>query len=346
MSLRTLTADQFLRLAEHSPIFDVRSPGEYQQGHIPGAHNLPLFSDQERHRIGLAYKHQGREQAVILAFEFVGPRLAQYIAQVKAVTDAKQILVHCWRGGMRSQALAWLLEKVGYRVGLLQGGYKAYRRHVLAGFATPLPLRVLGGMTGSGKTDILQHLRRRGQQVLDLEGLAHHRGSAFGGLEETAQPSNEQFENELHTALLGLSPAQPIWIEDESRRIGRVLIPEGLFLQMRSAPLIRVQVSREVRVERLCRDYGAVPAERLAEAVRNISKRLGGEKSRSALEAIAAGDYATATHTLLDYYDKTYLFGISKRNPARVIDLEPTPEYPGAIAAALCALAETIDGKD
>lgn len=346
MSHRPLNAENFLQQAKQYPVFDARSPGEYQRGHIPGAFNLPLFSDQERQQIGLLYKQQGREPAVVRGLEFVGPRLAQYIAQVKEVTDAKQILVHCWRGGMRSQALGWLLEKVGYRVGLLQGGYKAYRRQVLAGFATPLQLLVLGGMTGSGKTDILYHLQRRGQQILDLEGLAHHRGSAFGGLEERAQPSNEQFENELHNALQALDPAQSIWIEDESRRIGRVLIPEGLFLQMRSAPLIRVQVAREVRVERLCRDYGAVPAERLADAVQNISKRLGGEKTRSTLQDIAAGDYAAATQTLLDYYDKTYLFGISKRNPARVIDLDPAPEYPGAIAAALCALVETIGVKD
>ncbi len=345
MSRQPLTPEKFLQQAAQSPVFDARSPSEYDKGHIPGAHNLPLFSDAERHEIGILYKQQGREQAVTRGLEIVGPRLTEYIAQVKKLTDAKTILVHCWRGGMRSESLAWLLGKVGYRVGLLKGGYKAYRQCVLAGFETPLHLLVLGGMTGSGKTEMLHNLQRRGQQVLDLEGLACHRGSAFGAMDAVEQPSTEQFENDLHAALQGLQADQPIWVEDESRKIGRVTIPEALFKQMRSAPLVRVHVSREIRVQRLCSDYGNVAPEKLADAVNNISKRLGGEKTRVALQAIATGDYATATHAILDYYDKTYLFGISKRNPTRIIDLDPTPELPGAIATALSEIAREISCK-
>lgn len=337
--------DKFLRQAAQCPVFDARSPSEYARGHIPGAHNLPLFSDAERHEIGILYKQQGREQAVTRGLEIVGPRLTDYIARVKQLTDSKAILVHCWRGGMRSESLAWLLGKVGYRVGLLKGGYKAYRQCVLESFEQPLQLLVLGGMTGSGKTEMLHNLQRRGQQVLDLEGLANHRGSAFGAMDDGKQPSTEQFENDLHAALQSLQTDRQIWVEDESRKIGRVSIPESLFKQMRSAPLIRVHVSREIRVQRLCSDYGNVAPEKLADAVHNISKRLGGEKTKLALQAIAAGDYATATHAILDYYDKTYLFGISKRNPTRTIDLDPTPELPGAIATALSDIAREVGCK-
>ncbi len=345
MNRQPINPEKFLQQAAQCPIFDARTPSEYHKGHIPGAHNLPLFSDQERHEIGVLYKQQGRELAVMRGLEIVGPRLTEYIAQVKNLTNAKNILVHCWRGGMRSESLAWLLAKVGYRVGLLKGGYKAYRQWVLEGFEHPLHLLVLGGMTGSGKTEMLHNLQRRGQQVLDLEGLARHRGSAFGALDAAEQPSTEQFENDACAALRGFAPDQPIWVEDESRKIGRVSIPEGLYKQMRSAPLVRVHVSREARVERLCSDYGTEAPEKLAEAVTNISKRLGGEKTRIALQAIASGDYATATHAILDYYDKTYLFGISKRNPTRIIDLDPTPTQPGAIASALSDIARDVGCK-
>lgn len=342
MSFRFLNPDAFLQQAGQYPVFDVRSPSEYRKGHIPGAASLPLFSDAERREVGILYKQQGRESAVMRGLEIVGPRLTDYIVKVRDFTDSRQILVHCWRGGQRSESLAWLLSTVGYRVGLLKGGYKAYRKHVLAAFENPLHLLVLGGMTGSGKTEILHNLRRRRQQILDLEGLAHHKGSAFGAVETVEQPTPEQFENDLFDDLRALDPELPIWIEDESRRIGRISVPEGMYRQMRTAPVLRVYVPREVRVERLCGDYGAVPPEKLCRAVQAISKRLGGERTRLALQAIADGDYATATHAVLDYYDKTYLYGLSKRDPESIIDLDPTPESPCATAGALIERAEKL----
>lgn len=342
MSIRPLTPENFLQQAAQCPVFDARSPSEYARGHIAGAYSLPLFSDGERHEIGILYKQKGRECAVMRGLEIVGPRLTDYIAEVRSCTDARQILVHCWRGGMRSESLAWLLGKVGYRVGLLKGGYKAYRKTVLAGFETPLRLLVVGGMTGSGKTEILHNLQRRGAQIVDLEGLANHKGSAFGAVDAGGQPTGEQFENDLFGALYPLDPQQPIWVEDESRKIGQVTIPEAFFRQMRGAAVLRVHVPRETRVARLCSDYGAVAPEKLSAAVQAISKRLGGDRTRIALGAIAGGDYATATHAILDYYDKTYLFGISKRDPERIVELDPTPESPCAIAGALMERAEKL----
>lgn len=342
MSLRLLSPEAFLQRAASYPIFDARSPGEYCQAHIPGAYNLPLFDDAERQEIGTIYKTEGREASVLRGLEIVGPRLTDYVARVKQATDSRQILIHCWRGGMRSASLAWLLETSGYRVAVLKGGYKAYRRRVHEVLATPWPLLVLSGMTGSGKTELLQLLQRRGEQVLDLEGLAGHRGSAFGAIEGLDQPTSEQFENDICSALQDCTPKRPIWVEDESRRIGRAVVNENLFRQMRRAPVITIDVPRQQRVDRLCADYGAESPAKLAAAVNNISKRLGGEKAHATLQAIADGDMATAAHAVLDYYDKTYLFGLSKRDSECIFPLSPTPKKPGEIVKALIALSQTI----
>ncbi|MEY2794218.1 MAG: hypothetical protein RJA76_2210, partial [Bacteroidota bacterium] len=179
------------------PILDVRSPGEFKRAHIPNALSLPLFTDEEREKVGICYKHQGKEKAVELGLEFVGPKLVNFVKYAKKVAFEGEILVHCWRGGMRSASMAWLLETAGLKVFLLEGGYKSYRNFVLKIQSEPLPLRVLGGKTGSGKTELLREMKNAGFQVIDLEDLAKHRGSAFGhfGLEE--QPSSEHFENLL-----------------------------------------------------------------------------------------------------------------------------------------------------
>lgn len=337
-----LPPEIFLQRVSMCPVFDVRTPAEYAKGHIPGAHNLPLFSDSERHQVGLLYKNQGREAALQLGLEMVGPRLNSYLNRVKELTASRQILVHCWRGGMRSSSLAWLLELAGYRVAILQGGYKAYRRQVLACLAIPRPLLILSGMTGSGKTELLQIMRQRGEQVLDLEGLAHHRGSAFGAIDGLPQPTSEQVENDITALLQTFDPVRPLWVEDESRKIGRVVLNENFYRQMRAATAIRIDVPRDRRVERLCADYGNEAPEKLADAIANISKRLGGEKTKATLQAIASGDFATAAHVILDYYDQTYLYGLSQRDPQRIQVLNPTPQQPETIVGALVALSKNI----
>jgi tRNA 2-selenouridine synthase len=227
------------------------------------------------------------------------------------------------------------LETAGYRVAVLKGGYKAYRRQIRAVLAEPWPLLVLSGMTGSGKTELLQLLRQRGEQVLDLEGLAGHRGSAFGAIEGLKQPSSEQFENDIASVLQSCSRQRPIWVEDESRKIGRAVINENLFRQMRAAPVIKIDVPRQRRVQRLCAEYGSESSAKLAAAVGNIDKRLGGARAQATLQAIAEGDLAGAAQAVLDYYDKTYLFGLSKRDPQQIFTLSPTPEQPVEIVRAL-----------
>ncbi|MDO7848394.1 tRNA 2-selenouridine(34) synthase MnmH [Hymenobacter sp. M29] len=303
------------------PILDVRAPIEFAQGHVPGALNLPLFTDEERARIGTTYKQVSQERAVHLGLEFFGPKMSQMVKQAKKLAPGKEVRLHCWRGGMRSGAVLWLLELAGFKVHLLDKGYKDYRRAVLASFDAPRQWRVLGGLTGSGKTDVLHALAAAPHQqpVLDLEGLAHHKGSAFGSIGQPAQPTQEQFENNLAAALLQLPTDAPVWVEDESRQIGRLTIPPALFEQMRTSPRYVLEVPRATRVAKLAAEYGAESPALLAEAIERLRKRLGGLATQQALAAVEAGDFARMVELVLDYYDKTYTYGLTQRpgEPAR-----------------------------
>ena len=261
--------EDFLRLRDAGlPLLDVRSPAEFQKAHMAGAHNLPLFSDEERARVGTAYARQGQEAATLLALRLVGGRLADMVETARQIcpsrpltpeaaaelascatrsstaspaspvaavpplpgtpsAPARHVLLHCWRGGLRSRSVGWLLESCGFTVHLLRGGYRAFRTHVRKELARPRPVLVLGGMTGCGKTDILHALADRGEQIIDLESLANHRGSAFGAVAlNGGQPGNEAFENSLFEQWRALDPRRPVWLEDESRRIGHVTLCE------------------------------------------------------------------------------------------------------------------------
>ena len=297
------------------PILDVRAPIEFAQGHVPGALNLPLFTDEERAQIGTTYKQVSQERAVHLGLDFFGPKMSALVKQAQKLAKGKEVRLHCWRGGMRSGAVHWLLELAGFKVHLLDEGYKDFRRGVLASFAEPRQWRVLGGLTGSGKTDVLHALAAspHPQRVLDLEGLASHKGSAFGAIGQPTQPTQEQFENNLAQALAALPGDEPIWVEDESRQIGRLTIPLALFEQLRSAPRWVLQVPREARVAKLAAEYGAEEPAELAAAIERIHKRLGGLATKQALAAVEAGDFAQMVELVLDYYDKTYTYGLALR---------------------------------
>lgn len=309
-------------LAVTTPVIDVRSPGEFARGHIPGAVNVPLFTDAERAVVGTLYKQQSRDPAMIEGLRIVGPKLATIVEQARAHAPDGHIRVHCWRGGERSGSVAWLLDKAGFaEVCTLKGGYKAFRRHVLAGFDAPAALHVLGGYTGTGKTDTLQHLRDLGEQTIDLEALAHHKGSSFGALGEAPQPTTEHFENRLWHALRSVDRARPVWVEDESLMIGRVRIPGGLFRQMREATLYFAEMPVEQRADRLVADYGRFPREQLAEATKRIERRIGPQHCKAALEALDAGDLQAVALITLRYYDKAYLRGTEERDPRRIIKL-------------------------
>jgi len=300
-----ITIDAFLERAKQTPVVDVRSPAEFAQGHIPGAYNLPLFDNDERAEVGALYKQKGRILAIQRGLELTGPKMRRF-TDFALHLKSPELLVYCWRGGMRSAAMAWLFETVGIGCFTLEHGYKAYRNRVLADFARPLRLALLGGFTGGGKTEILHALRLAGAQVLDLEALAHHKGSAFGGIGQGAQPSSEQFENLIAAQCAQIDPQQTLWVEDESRNVGRCAIPLPFWEQMRRAPLIYVDTPRPQRTDRLMQEYATLDPELLCAAIKKIEKRLGFDRCKEACEACLNGNRRLALEICLDYYDKAY----------------------------------------
>ena len=303
-------------------IIDVRTPLEFAAGHIPGAINIPLFSNEERAEVGTLYKKKGRDRAVEKGLSFVGPKLVKLVRAVKEISNPGAIFVHCWRGGMRSESLCWLLKTAGLAVQRIAGGYKSYRAYIRQGFANPANIYILGGHTGSDKTALLHCLRGK-IQLLDLEGLAHHKGSAFGHINEEPQPVNEQFENNLAHEWQQLDLSQPILIENESAAIGKVYIPEPLWRQMRGpVPVISVVVPIAARIDFLVQEYGAYPAEELIFAIKKLTKKLGLEKITMMVDLVKAHKLAAVCEILLDYYDVYYQRGLEKRDPNLVYYLE------------------------
>ena len=307
--------ERFMELSASFPVIDVRAPSEFRQGHIPGAVNIPLFDDAERKEVGTTYKQVNKEAAMYLGLEFAGKKLVELArAGEKQAGRHRSLLVHCWRGGMRSRSMVWLFETLGLRCYLLDGGYKSYRRYVHQVLDRPLKLNVVGGRTGSGKTDILHELEKMGEQVLDLEGLAHHKGSAFGSLGEEAQPTTEQFENDLCKRLLGVNPDRILWIEDESRNIGRCVLPGGLYSRMRESKIIFLDISRELRAQHLVRHYASHDKEALKACIRKIQKKLGGDRTREALDSVDRDDFYQTAMISLHYYDKAYMHSLEKNH--------------------------------
>jgi tRNA 2-selenouridine synthase len=325
---KKLSIEEFLPLTDTLPLVDVRSPAEYAHAHIPGAVNIPLFDNEERKQVGIRYKQGGKENAVLLGLEYVGPKMADFVKQAKKIARNKKIMVHCWRGGMRSGSMAWLFETSGLEVYVLEGGYKAYRGYIRAQFSKPATIFILGGYTGSGKTSVLLEMEKQGEQFLDIEGIAHHKGSVFGPLGQAKQPTNEQFENNLADAWRKFDFSKPIWIEDESRNLGRCGIPDPLFKQMREANVIKMIIPKEERVKRLVREYGAFEKELLMEQLVKIRERLGGQFTNQAVDALNNGDLATVADLTLQYYDKAYEFGISKRDSKKVLKFELDKDEP------------------
>jgi tRNA 2-selenouridine synthase len=315
---KIIEAHQISELTDALKIIDVRSPKEFSQGHIPGAYNLPLFSNEERALVGTCYKQKGKEPAIKIGLEIVGPKMASFIEDAQKISPNKQILVHCWRGGMRSSSMAWLLELTGFDVSILKGGYKAYRNFALAIFNEDYKLKILGGKTGSGKTQLLHQMNKLGIQIIDLEAIAHHKGSAFGKIGHDAQPTSEQFENNLAMALQTLNAKKKIWLEDESKGIGKCFIPMNFWQKMRLAPLFVVSINDEKRIENLLKDYGNANKEELAEPIKNLEKRLGNEKMKEALKNLEEGDLKAVTKIMLYYYDKTYDYALTQKETKNI----------------------------
>lgn len=333
--IERIAIDDFLKTACRSVLLDVRSPGEYYHAHLPGAVSIPLFTNEERAVVGTAYKQQSREQAIKIGLDFFGPKMRRMVEEVEARLEAQRVIesndansrktvcIYCWRGGMRSGAIAWLLGLYGFNVLLLQGGYKRFRRWAIEKLAQPYNLKLLGGYTGSGKTELLHELERQGQPVIDLEVLAGHKGSAFGNIGLPQQPSQEQFENLLALQLDAklqqstnsnfFKTPCPIWVEDESQRIGTINIPNAFWASMRSAPVCFLNIPFENRLQHLATGYGDLNRAQMIDAIRRISKRLGPLETKNAIRFLEEADTISSFRILLQYYDKQYRKALHNR---------------------------------
>lgn len=339
-------AKEFIELSASSPIVDVRTPSEFRKGHIPGAINIALFSDDERARVGTVYKQKDQLSAIMLGLDIAGPRMSDLLGRgLKVAGKKKKLLLYCWRGGSRSASMAWLFSNGGIGCSVLEGGYKAYRNYVLSELARPGRMIVLGGLTGSGKTAILAELSRMGEQVIDLEGLACHKGSAFGALGQPAQPSSEHFENLLFEALGKTDHRQRTFVEDESHNIGCVNINHGFFEEMSRSKVIALMPDIKTRLPRLKEEYGVYPPDQLIRSVEKISGKLGGMNTARAIEAIRSNNLDRAIEIVLGYYDKTYRYGLSQRQEGQVFLIEDPSDDPYQNALKVKSLADEIEDR-
>jgi tRNA 2-selenouridine synthase len=321
MGIEKIPVEQFVQLSHIHTVIDVRSDAEYAHAHIPGASSIPLFNDEERAIVGTIYKQQSREDAIKKGLEFFGPKMKAMLLQAERLIEEnnlnnKTVLVHCWRGGMRSAAVAWLLDLYGFKVYTLIGGYKSFRNWVLNELNKHHPFQILGGNTGSGKTIVLQSLMIMNEAVVDLEGLAGHKGSAFGNIGLPKQPSQEMFENKLAIAIKieqEKYPNKKIWLEDESQRIGTVNIPQNMWNHMRRCEVVFLDIPFTARLDYLVNTYGKLDWNALREAILRIQKRLGGLETKTAVAALEEKNFHSCFDVLLKYYDKQYRKGLENR---------------------------------
>jgi tRNA 2-selenouridine synthase len=345
MAAEKINIEQFLELAKQHPVIDVRSPGEYIHAHIPGAYSLPLFSDEERKVVGTTYKQQSREAAIKIGLDYFGPKMRKMVESVESLAgsqepgvisrnednlltthDSRLILLYCWRGGMRSGAVSWLLDMYGFKVYTLTGGYKKFRNYVLDTFKMPFHLNILGGYTGSGKTELLKTLKEKVERIVDLEDLAKHKGSAFGSIGMPKQPTQEMFENLLgyelrvvSAELIAESSKAPfrglggLWLEDESQRIGQVNIPNDLWKTMRNSSLYFLDIPFEERLKHITEEYGCLDQQLMIDAIERIKEKLGGLNAKTAIQLLKEGNTLESFRILLKYYDTFYFKALHNR---------------------------------
>jgi tRNA 2-selenouridine synthase len=348
LAIEKINIEYFLELSKQHPVIDVRSPGEFKHAHIPGAYSLPLFTDEERAVVGTAYKQESREKAIKHGLDFFGTKMKNMVEEVEGILDLrrtmternlnqygmqnrkpKTVLLYCWRGGMRSGALGWLFDMYGFKVYTLIGGYKKFRNYVLETLKLPFDLKILGGYTGSGKTEVIKELRRKGELVIDLEDIAKHKGSAFGNIGMPRQPTQEMFENILSIELRTLryepktggqnsNPQliikhSPIWLEDESQRIGLINLPNDLWQTIRQSEIYFLNIPFEERLKHLVEEYGTLDKEKMVDAIIRIKERLGGLEAKRAIEFLEQDNPIESFRILLKYYDKWYAKGLHNR---------------------------------
>jgi tRNA 2-selenouridine synthase len=351
MSKKLATVAQ---IEEFDAIIDVRSPSEFAEDHLPGAQNCPVLSDEERVKVGTLYKQVSAFEAKKIGAVLVGRNISKML-ETHFLDKPKswRPLIVCWRGGQRSGAFSHVMREVGWDAHQLAGGYKAWRRHVLAELIT-LPtqfdFRVITGATGSGKSRLLEALAQQGAQVLHLESLAAHKGSVLGGLPGQPQPSQKSFETRLYCALKGIDVQRPVFVEAESRVIGKLRLPESLIMAMRNGYCLRLDVGLEARVDFLLRDYAYALED--ADWLNACLDRLRGLQSKDTLlrwqAMVSAGNFRQLVAELLQqHYDPLYqrsqLNHYAQHEDAELIPLATL--LPSALDSKAAEILATI-GRD
>ena len=314
------------------PLIDVRSPSEYYKGHMPNSINIPLFDNDERSIIGTIYKKEGRKRAVIEGLKFFEKKMEYLLDNLFMSIDSYKTIanknnnelffrIYCSRGGMRSQSIAWLLEKYKLNPITLKGGYKKYRRWILDCFSKKWNIIIIGGKTGSGKTRLLSLLNKNKYQTIDLEEFACHRGSTFGGLGMKEQPSNEEFENKIAEKLYSFKTINNVFVEAESANIGKCKIPHEFFNQMKKSRRIEILRSESNRLKELIDTYSVFKKEELKDSVQRIKKRLGPQRTKIALESIDNEKWDLVCRSVLDYYDRCYEYEKVGKENITLLDL-------------------------
>lgn len=350
MGLRRITAaDAIARLGEFDAVIDARSESEFADDHLPGAVNWPSLDDEQRRVVGTEYKQVSPFAARKRGAAMVARNVARHVErEVMDKAREWQPLVYCWRGGQRSGALATVLGQIGFSVSVLEGGYREFRRAVIAELETlpaALDLRVVCGRTGSGKSRLLGALAAAGAQVLDLEALACHRGSVLGPLPGVPQPSQKGFETQLWQALRGLDPSRPVYAESESRLIGRLRVPQALLERLRAAPCLSVEMPLDARVALLCEDYAHLVQDKalLCERLATLRELRGAAVVERWQGLARAGQTEALVRELLaEHYDPIYTRSMQK-NFLRLGDAARV-DLPDGSAAALEAAARKIIG--
>ena len=313
MSVKPIQIENALTNKSNFQWVDVRSESEFEKAHFPGAINIPLLSNEHRILVGTCYKQQGREEAVALGLELVGSKMQSLFRKYREIENlGKPILFYCWRGRLRSQISSTIYGWGGFNPSILVGGYKSFRTWAHKQFDRKMSVKILSGKTGSGKTEILHLLKEKGIQIIDLEGLATHKGSAFGGLGLPPQPSTEMFENNLALELSEINENQTVFIENESRLIGQCFLPLGIWSQMQDAPIVEINVDIPTRINRLIHEYAHFDRDHLEEKTRVLQKKLGGQHTQEAVQYLHEGNFEKWIDKLLVYYDKTYQYSVEK----------------------------------
>jgi tRNA 2-selenouridine synthase len=324
-------------LGGFSTIIDARSEDEFAHDHLPGAVNWPTLNNAERALIGTLFKQVNPFEAQKLGGALAAANISRHIAQhALALPRTWQPLVYCWRGGKRSGSLSLVLGQIGFKVTLIEGGYKAFRNALLAdlpGRVNRLSFRVVCGPTGSGKTRLLETLAREGAQVLDLEALASHRSSVLGVLPGRPQPSQKHFDTCVWQALCQFDPSQPVFVESESRKVGNLSVPEALMLAMRASPCVHLQLSDAERVALLMEDYDFFvrDPEFFCRRLDALMELRGHKTVEDWQRRVRQGDVASVVQELLhNHYDPTYANSLARNfkhsTGAPVIELRDRSE--------------------